>query len=172
MRVTEATTQYDGDIEAAAKEFLPMLDWRWLKAQLWQESRFDPHAKSPAGALGIAQFMPRTWLEAKGAEALRLPADAEPTDPEHAIRAAAWYDRKLWWSWRLRRPVQDRIDLMLASYNAGFGNLLRAQEIAHGAVHAVDILAALHEVTGTKNAAETRGYVRNINRWYKELTAA
>ncbi len=171
MRVTDATTQYDGDIEAAAKEFLPFLDWRWLKAQLWQESHVDPEAKSPVGASGIAEFMPRTWAEAKADPRLALPADAEPTDAEHAIRAAAWYDARLWYGWRVKRPVQDRIDLMLASYNAGFGNLLRAQTEADGAVHAVDILGALHKVTGRRNAAETRGYVANIRRWYDQLTA-
>lgn len=31
--------------------------------------------------------------------------------------------------------------------------------------------AALPQVTGTKNARETQGYVLNINRWFLELTA-
>jgi soluble lytic murein transglycosylase-like protein len=161
MRVTDVT-QYDGDIEAAAHEFLPFLDWRWLKAQLWQESNLKPKAKSPVGAEGIAQFMPRTWRDMLRAEGLGLPRDATPFDPEHAIRAAAYYDRQLWTAWRAPRPQRDRIDLMFASYNAGFGNLLRAQEHADGAVHSTDILGQLVKVTGRKNAAETLGYVSNI----------
>ncbi|MEO0666337.1 MAG: lytic transglycosylase domain-containing protein [Pseudomonadota bacterium] len=37
-----------------------MLDPGFFARLLWQESRFDPNALSPAGAQGIAQFMPDT----------------------------------------------------------------------------------------------------------------
>jgi Transglycosylase SLT domain/D-alanyl-D-alanine carboxypeptidase/Putative Flp pilus-assembly TadE/G-like len=76
-----------------------------LAAQLLVESNFDPHAVSPAGAQGIAQFMPGT------AAAYGL---KDPFDPEQAINAQAHLMSDL-----LRRFRS--IPLALAAYNAGPG---------------------------------------------------
>ena len=76
-----------------------------LAAQLYAESNFNPFARSPAGAEGIAQFMPGT------AEAVGL---ADPFDPGQAIDAQA----------RLMRDLLGRfgsVPLALAAYNAGLG---------------------------------------------------
>jgi hypothetical protein len=78
-----------------------------LAAQLKQESGFDPRAVSPAGARGIAQFMPGT----AAAVGLR-----DPFDPTQAIPAQA----KLM-SGLLRRF--GSVQLALAAYNAGEGNV-------------------------------------------------
>jgi membrane-bound lytic murein transglycosylase F len=170
MRVTDST-QYDSEFESAGKAFLPWLDWRWLKAQAWQESRHDPKARSPVGALGISQFMPLTWdIDVMGSKELWLPRDAEPTQPEHAIRAQAWYDAKLWRQWSSKRSTEDRRRLMFASYNAGFGNLLTAQRLARGQVEYAPIIDELRRVTGGPNSLETRTYVERIEQWYRELT--
>jgi soluble lytic murein transglycosylase-like protein len=80
---------------------------------LYQESRFRPEiidgrVRSPAGALGIAQFMPATARE-RGVDPLR---------PESAIPGAAKYLREL----------RDRFggwDVALAAYNWGQGNVAR-----------------------------------------------
>jgi transglycosylase-like protein with SLT domain/D-alanyl-D-alanine carboxypeptidase-like protein len=76
-----------------------------LAAQLYAESNFNPFVTSPAGAQGIAQFMPGT------ARALGL---ADPFDPERAIDAQAHLMRDL-----LRRFAS--VPLALAAYNAGPG---------------------------------------------------
>jgi transglycosylase-like protein with SLT domain/D-alanyl-D-alanine carboxypeptidase-like protein/putative Flp pilus-assembly TadE/G-like protein len=76
-----------------------------LAAQLYVESGFDPRARSPAGAQGIAQFMPGT------AAALGL---ADPFDATAAIDAQAHLMRDL-----LRRFAS--VPLALAAYNAGSG---------------------------------------------------
>ncbi|HEY8583476.1 MAG TPA: transglycosylase SLT domain-containing protein, partial [Capillimicrobium sp.] len=74
-----------------------------LAAQLEQESGFDPRAVSPAGAQGIAQFMPAT------AAAYGL---TDPFDPVAAIDAQAHLMRDL-----LRQF--GSVPLALAAYNAG-----------------------------------------------------
>lgn len=76
-----------------------------LAAQLWQESGFNPFARSPAGAQGIAQFMPGT------AAAYGL---TNPFDAESAIHAQARLMRDL-----LRQFAS--VPLALAAYNAGPG---------------------------------------------------
>ncbi len=76
-----------------------------LAAQLYAESNFNPFAVSPAGAQGIAQFMPGT-AAAMGLE--------NPFDADRAIDAQARLMRDL-----LRRfPA---VPLALAAYNAGPG---------------------------------------------------
>lgn len=53
---------------------------------IWQESRFDPHALSTAGAQGIAQFIPST---------ARIRALRNPFDPAEALAKSAEYLRFL-----------------------------------------------------------------------------
>ena len=74
-----------------------------LAAQLMAESGFNPFAVSPAGARGIAQFMPGT-AAAYGLD--------DPFDPERSIDAQAHLMSDL-----LRQF--GRIPLTLAAYNAG-----------------------------------------------------
>jgi hypothetical protein len=76
-----------------------------LAAQLYAESNFNPFARSPAGAQGIAQFMPGT------AAAIGL---LDPFDPEAAIDAQG----------HLMRDLLGRfgsVPLALAADNAGPG---------------------------------------------------
>ena len=54
------STHWDPHIRNVAVD--NKLDWCRMKAQLATENaRFDPHAVSPAGAMGCAQFMRATW---------------------------------------------------------------------------------------------------------------
>jgi len=74
-----------------------------LAAQIQAESGFNPSARSPAGAQGIAQFMPAT------ARAYGL---ANPFDPVASIDAQA----------RMMRDLLGQfgsVPLALAAYNAG-----------------------------------------------------
>ena len=95
-----------------------------LARQGYQESKFDPQAKSPAGALGIAQFLPST------AEQYGI----DPLDPKQAIYGQAKYMAYLLKQWNPKLPGRtwdDRWRLALAAYNAGLGTLLKSQE-RHG----------------------------------------
>jgi hypothetical protein len=74
-----------------------------LEAVVWQESRWNPRARSPVGAIGLGQLMPAT--------ARQLGVD--PHDPAANLHGAARY---------LRAQIdrfQGNIELALAAYNAG-----------------------------------------------------
>jgi hypothetical protein len=97
---------HDPIARASLKHNVPM---NLLAAQLYAESNFNPFARSPAGAQGIAQFMPGTAR----AYGLRNPFDAEA-----AIDAQARMMSDL-----LRRF--GTASLALAAYNAGPGAVAR-----------------------------------------------
>ena len=80
-----------------------------LAAQLYAESNFNPFARSPAGAEGIAQLVPGT---------ARMYGLADPFDAERAIDAQAHMMSDL-----LKRF--GTIALALAAYNAGAGAVVR-----------------------------------------------
>ena len=90
-----------GIVETAAKdEGLPI---NFFTRLIWQESAFHPGAVSPAGAQGVAQFMPGTASE-RGL--------ADPFDPAAAIPASA----------KLLAELAQRfgnLGLAAAAYNAG-----------------------------------------------------
>jgi hypothetical protein len=94
---------HDPIARAALRWNVPM---NLLAAQLYAESGFNPFAQSPAGAEGIAQFMPGT-ADAYGLE--------NPFDPVEAIDAQAHLMSDL-----LRR-FGGKVALALAGYNAGAG---------------------------------------------------
>lgn len=99
-----------------------------IAAQLEAESGFDPSAVSPAGAQGIAQFMPDTW--ARWGRDENHDDAADPYDPADAIPAQARYDCAL--AAEMAPAVArgtiagDQTDLMLAAYNAGPGAVTAA----------------------------------------------
>jgi membrane-bound lytic murein transglycosylase MltF len=157
---------YDPLIKHSTDKYQPGVDWRLVKAQLFQESQLKPDAVSPAGAQGIAQFMPKTWAEKH--KQMRMPPEATPFKPQFAIPALCFYMTQLHDEWTAERAISDRYALTLASYNAGLGNILDAQELAGGANEYHKIIAQLHRVTGDKNARETRTYVERIFGYFVE----
>ena len=104
----------DGGATRAVQSFVPRryaplivrAAQRWsvsaqlLAAQLYAESNFNPFARSPAGAQGIAQFMPGT------AAAIGL---LDPFDPDAAINAQAHLMRDLLGRLRLRAARAGRL---------------------------------------------------------------
>jgi soluble lytic murein transglycosylase-like protein len=97
-------------------------------AQIHQESRWNERAVSPAGAQGLAQFMPRTarWLPEIAPET----GEPLPFSPSWSIRAMVTYDRWLWKRIRTAYSDCDRWAMTLSSYNGGLGWLQRDQALA------------------------------------------
>jgi len=110
-------------MEAAQTWGLPVT---LLTAIAWTESKFKVRAKSGAGAQGLMQFMPATGRAAAKALAskgiLSSAEDWDPYNPEHSAQAAGWYMRRLLQRWN------GRLDLALASYNAGSGRIAERGE--------------------------------------------
>lgn len=97
-------------------------------AQIHQESGWRPDAKSPVGATGLAQFMPKTsdWISGLFI-ALQ---DNQPSNPAWAIRALVEYDR---WLYDRVPPAMnhcERMAFVLSSYNGGMGWLQKDVELA------------------------------------------
>jgi soluble lytic murein transglycosylase-like protein len=122
---------------------------------------------SPAGARGIAQFMPATWREVTKTLGWSM---VDPHTASLAIEAGAFYMAQLRSGWSSPRPETERQRLAQASYNAGFGNILRAQKRCSGARDWSAIAPCLSLVTG-RHARETIGYVDRIARWWAMLEA-
>lgn len=98
-------------------------DWRLIAAQCYQESGFDPHAQSWAGACGLMQIMPST------AAHLGLSRD-RIFDPVDNIAAAARYIRELRGMFAGVCDREEQIKFVLASYNAGPGHVQDAMALA------------------------------------------
>ncbi|MEA3280549.1 MAG: transglycosylase SLT domain-containing protein [Thermodesulfobacteriota bacterium] len=142
--------------------FGPGFDWHYFKAQAVAESRLQADARSGVGAVGVMQIMPKTFEEITrknpGIKGTRK-------QPRWNISAGIYYDRMIWNLWKADRSHMDRINFMFGSYNAGKGNIIKAQKIANkkglnpnmwGSIE-----STLPDVTG-KNSKETIGYVNKI----------
>jgi membrane-bound lytic murein transglycosylase F len=159
------TSQFDDIIQAAAVRYLPVdYDWRLYKAQLYAESGLNPNAVSPAGAVGIAQFIPTAWKEwskKSGHDGYLA------THPIASIFAGAAYMGWLIKNWNSPRPPMDRYCLALASYNSGIGDILDAQDASGGKLLYSEIIAKLPEIEPL-HAAEPITYVKRILTFYSQ----
>jgi soluble lytic murein transglycosylase-like protein len=91
---------------AKANELSPYL----LEAVVWQESRWNPAARSRAGAIGLAQLMPGTARD----------LGVDPNDPLQNLSGGARYLRQ-----QLNR-FDGNVEKALAAYNAGPGRVMTA----------------------------------------------
>ncbi|MFE1236162.1 C40 family peptidase [Streptomyces tendae] len=103
----------------------PAINPALLAAQLYQESGFNPKARSAAAAQGIAQFIPGTWathgIDGDG------DGDRDVWDPADAIPSAASYDCSL--ASYVKDVPGDPTENMLASYNAGAYAVIKYQGV-------------------------------------------
>ena len=94
------------------------VDPLWLHAIIWQESRYNPNARSGAAARGLMQLIPQTASALQAASGVsELPLD-KLYDPAVNIQLGA----QLWSSLieRLKYP-----EIALAAYNGGLDNVER-----------------------------------------------
>lgn len=98
-------------------------DWRLIAAQAFQESGFDPNAVSWAGAMGLMQLMPAT------ARGVGVSMDVV-FDPECNLRGATKLISQLNSHYSNIADNNERINFILAAYNAGPGHVDDARALA------------------------------------------
>ena len=111
---------YDSIVMEGADEL--NWDWELLAALIYQESKFDPHAKSWVGATGLMQLLPGT-AAMYGANDIY--------NPRQSIMAGVGYLKWLDELWQSKVPdEQERLKFVLASYNVGQGHVLDARKLS------------------------------------------
>ena len=92
--------------------------------QIHQESIWNPQAISPVGAMGLTQYMPKTWDWITNLYPKEF-KDSDCYDPKYAIRGMIIYDK-----WLIDRIDSDEKEpMMLSSYNGGLGNLCKDRKL-------------------------------------------
>ena len=163
------STRYDDSFRKYSRTYFGRLPWKWFKAQAIQESGLKPNAVSRSGAMGLMQLMPGTFAEVR--KKVGLPNS--PFDPDTNIHAGIVYNLNCFAYWTEKRPLNEKLKLMFASYNAGPGAILKAQKAVRrrrpgeGTTWG-SIKGGLPDVRGERHK-ETWDYVDKICFYYKLL---
>ena len=169
MIYTGYISPYDDMVRTIAEE--AGVDWKLVLAVMAQESRFNPNARSWAGAVGLMQIIPRFS---------RVENEALLYDPEINIREGVRYLQK-----HLNRydhlDSLNRYSLALANYNVGMGHIADARQLASQLgnnpdewEYIADALLKLmhrkyyqHARYGFKRGIETVNYVEDVMDRYR-----
>jgi membrane-bound lytic murein transglycosylase MltF len=138
------------------------LDWRLVAAVAYQESRLDPDARSPRGAVGMMQLLPSTAAYVGIDDP--LPVDA---NIEAGVRYLAYLrDRVLGGDAGLDDQVRQHF--MLAAYNAGPGRLreLRAMTRDQFGLDPDRWFFNVERAAQARVGSETVRYVTDVNKYW------
>lgn len=113
---------YDAVFQSEAKKY--GWDWKIVAAVAFKESRFNPNARGFGGAYGMMQFMPNTGPN----------FGVFPGSPaEVQIAGGMKYLNRTYVMWKAVPDPDQRMKFTLASYNAGPGHIIDAQNLAKAA---------------------------------------
>lgn len=150
-RSSNRISPYDRLIRKATKQ--SQLDWRLVASLIYQESRFIPTVESPMGAYGLMQFTP------SAASYFGIPHHAKPrVQVEAGVRYLEWLDEQF-----AKRgvPAPNRVEFILAAYNAGLGSVDKARRKAEKAGKSPDVWAGNVALYCSKR----RGKMPNFKRY-------
>ncbi|WP_051680587.1 membrane-bound lytic murein transglycosylase MltF [Vibrio rhizosphaerae] len=149
-------------------------DWRLIAALSYQESHWNPRAKSPTGVRGMMML---TLTTAKSV------GITNRLSPEQSIRGGVRYLRRMVSRVPDSIPDHEKIWFALASYNMGYGHMMDARHLtkqqggdpnAWGDVK--DRLPLLRKRRyfsqtryGYARGDEALAYVENIRRYYQSM---
>lgn len=129
------------------------IDKALVYAIVRQESRFNPSAVSPAGAVGLMQVMPDAAASAAGDD--KLKSDMSPMfDPGFNLRVGQDYV-----TWLMERGVGYDILRTVAAYNGGPGTLLKTIKTFGDEADSLMLIECLP-------SQETRNYVEKVMAGY------
>lgn len=112
QRIEDRLPEYEALFRQVASEL--DMDWILLAAVSYQESHWNPRARSPTGVRGLMMLTLPT--------ARQLGVDNR-LDAEQSLRAGAQYLLSLHSRMPERIAEPDRMKLALAAYNVGFGHM-------------------------------------------------
>lgn len=150
------------------------LDWRLLAAVSYQESHWDPQARSYTGVRGMMMLTEDTAKQVGVKDRL---------DPEQSISGGARYLTSLMERLPDAIPEGERIWFALAAYNIGLGHLLDARRLTRLREQDPDSWTAVKENLpllhqpkwykktryGYARGRETQQFVNNIRQYYQSL---
>lgn len=160
--------------ESLFKRYSKEFDWRLIAALAYQESHWNPNAKSPTGVRGMMML---TLPTARSVGVL------DRLDPEQSISGGVEYLR------RMIKRVPDSIHehekiwFALASYNVGYGHMMDARHLTKlqganpDAWNDVKVRLPLLRQEyyfnqtryGYARGDEAKNYVENIRRYYQSI---
>jgi membrane-bound lytic murein transglycosylase F len=117
-RIETRLPRYEKIIREEAAKY--GFDWRLIAAVIYQESHFNPRARSYKGVRGLMQLTLNTAQELGIQNRL---------DPAASVRGGVKYLNRMYKRFKNVRGF-DRILFALASYNIGYGHVKDAQKIA------------------------------------------
>ncbi|KIE22330.1 murein transglycosylase [Vibrio sinaloensis] len=156
------------------KKYSDEFDWRLVAALAYQESHWNPLAKSPTGVRGMMML---TLPTAKSVGV------TDRLDPEQSVKGGVEYLRRM--VARIPDSIEEheKIWFALASYNVGYGHVMDARRLTKrqgGNPDAwsdvKDRLPLLRQKKyysqtryGYARGDEARNYVENIRRYYQSI---
>lgn len=149
-------------------------DWRLIAALAYQESHWNPNAKSPTGVRGMMML---TLPTARSVDVTNR------LNPEQSVRGGVEYLRRMMERIPDSIPDHEKIWFALASYNVGYGHMMDARRLTKlqgGSPDAwADVKDRLPQLRQKKYFTQTRygyargdealSYVENIRRYYQSI---
>lgn len=149
-------------------------DWRLVAALAYQESHWNPRAKSPTGVRGMMML---TLPTARSVDV------TDRLDPEQSVRGGVEYLRRMVKRIPDSISEHEKIWFALASYNVGYGHMMDARRLTklQGAnpdswTEVKERLPLLRQKKyfsqtryGYARGDEAKAYVENIRRYYQSI---
>ncbi|MFQ2786600.1 membrane-bound lytic murein transglycosylase MltF [Aeromonas caviae] len=170
QRAKSLLPKYQALFQTHAKD----IDWRLLAAISYQESHWDPQARSYTGVRGMMMLTGPT-AKAMGVN--------DRTHPEESIKGGARYLQEMMAKVPDSVPADEKVWFALTAYNIGYGHMMDARRLTKELGKNPDAWSDVKEVLpllqqsrwhrkvryGYARGGEARNYVNNVRQYYQSL---